>query len=71
MDDVREMYENHLDTGDVMFKVGKGGKKVRVHRFILMCQSKVFLWMFTGQGPSKTALRIPNISRDVFLKFVE
>jgi hypothetical protein len=71
LDGVREMYEDHLDTGDVLFKVGTGGNQVRVHRFILMCRSKVFFSMFTKQDPPKTALMIPNISKDVFFKFVE
>lgn len=70
-DCVRRMYENHLDTGDVIFKVGKKGSDVRVHRFMLMCRSKVFFSMFTGQGTPRKPLRIPNIRRAAFLQFVE
>lgn len=70
-DCVRRMYENHLDTGDVTFKVGKDGSDVRVHRFMLMCRSKVFFSMFTGQDSTENSLRIPNITREAFLQFVE
>ncbi|XP_048750963.2 BTB/POZ domain-containing protein 2-like [Ostrea edulis] len=70
-DCVRRMYENHLDTGDVIFRVGKDGSEVRVHRFMLMCRSKVFFSMFTGQGTPGKPLRIPNIRRAAFLQFVE
>lgn len=70
-DCVRQMYKNHLDTGDVTFTVGEDGSDVRVHRFMLMCRSKVFFSMFTGQDSTENPLRIPNITREAFLQFVE
>lgn len=35
------MYENYLDDGDIMFKVGIEGVVVKVYKFILMCRSSV------------------------------
>jgi hypothetical protein len=40
-------------TGDVTLQAGEDGDKVKVHKFILICRSKVFLSMFGREGPSK------------------
>lgn len=71
MDCVQLMYKNHLNTGDVIIEVGKHGEKVRVHKFILICRSRVFLTELANRDPNTLLLEISDIKKDIFLQFVE
>lgn len=67
---IRIMYENHLDDGDITFKVGTEGAVVRAHKFILMCRSSVLCDMVKDGEESKT-LTIREIEPDIFHQFLE
>lgn len=64
---VRMMYENHLDDGDITFKVGTEGAVVKAHKFILMCRSSVLCDMVKDGE----ALTINDTEPDLFRQFLE
>lgn len=70
-DSIRQMYQHHLDTGDVTFQVGEDDDEVKAHKFILMCRSNVFFSMFAKHDPPKEALKLTDTKRDVFIQFLE
>jgi hypothetical protein len=70
-DGVRQMYLHHLDTGDVTFQVGKDGDEVKAHKFVLMSRSSVFFSTFAKHDPPKETLKVTDITKDVFIRFLE
>ncbi|XP_062570010.1 BTB/POZ domain-containing protein 2-like [Saccostrea cucullata] len=61
----RYMLKNEIHC-DVSFKVGKEGKLVRAHKYVLACRSPVFDAMLYGDLAEANDIKIPDIEPSVF-----
>ena len=64
---VRKMYEARQQNGDVTIKVRGKRKKLKAHKFILMCRSKVLSSMLEETDD----LQFRDIREDTFKQFLE
>ncbi|KAL8593698.1 hypothetical protein ACOMHN_057525 [Nucella lapillus] len=66
----RVMFNRQLIC-DVMFVVGEGRELVGAHRFVLVSRSDVMYRMFCGPLAETGPVVIPDVSEDVFRRFLE
>ncbi|XP_071083989.1 BTB/POZ domain-containing protein 6-like [Haliotis cracherodii] len=53
-------------NSDVTFRVGKGEKPIRAHRYVLTSRSCVFDAMLCGPLAEKDEIKIPDVEEDIF-----